>query len=225
MKTFLAACCGLLVLPLAAFGCGGQEAMNEDVVQTFATAEQAAAKAREDLLEVLRGKAGLQAGVETERVERAQPAAPIERFDVSFDKLLAAESLTRFAALVDAPRDTVVPLVADGNLVTIVTIKHDAPGWRIVGLTDKALTDDLAAVRAASGGEDATAIYEVPNLDVRVYAVASGEGERLFTNYPARRFSLREPLSTDALVPALRLDARAFQEKYGVTLQREKLLR
>jgi hypothetical protein len=192
--------------------------------QIFASAEEAASKARADLLVVLRGEAKLSAGVDAASVERSQPGQPIERYDVSFEKLLEAEPTAGLDSLVAEGKDTVVPLVADGNVVTIVQVRRDPAGWRVVGLTGKEIADDLATLRTVVGDPDASiTIYEVPNLDARIYRVKQTESDRPFTRYGGR--SLREPMATDALVAVLKQDAIAFQAEYGERLKKGPLVK
>jgi hypothetical protein len=218
---------GLLLLAALIGGCsprGGGPVNGEVENQTFASAEEAAGKAKADLLAVLQGETKLSAGVDAASVERSQPGKPIERFDVMFEKLLEAEPTAGFDSLVAEGKDTVVPLVADGDVVTIVQLRRDSAGWRVVGLAGKEIADDLATLRTVVGDPDASiAIYEVPNLDARIYRVEQTEGDRPFTRYGGR--SLREPMATDALVAALKQDALAFQAEYAERLRKEPLLR
>jgi hypothetical protein len=218
---------GLLLLTVLIGACGPQGGGPVDgqaEKQTFASAGEAAGKARADLLAVLQGETKLSAGVDAASVERSQPGQPIERYDVSFEKLLEAEPTASFDSLVAEAKDTVVPLVADGQVVTIVHVRRDSAGWRVVGLAGKEIADDLAMLRTVIGDPDASiAIYEVQNLDARIYRVKQTESDRPFTRYGGR--SLREPMATDALVAALKQDAISFQAEYGERLKKGPLVR
>jgi len=228
MKTLLAMSTGVLVLSLAAAGCKNQSETMTDKKpsQTFATAEQAARKAKDDLVIVLRGASGLNAGVDAATVEQSVPGKPVRRLDVNFEKLLSTESVVTFDVLGAGERDTIVPLLVGDDVVTVVAVRQDDAGWRVVGSADKGIADDLNTLRRALGDDRDSPItlYEVPNLPARVYAVNRGGAELLFTNY-GDRFSLREGVEAASLAPVLRADAVAFQKEYGEALKKERLLR
>ena len=67
-------------------------------------------------------------------------------------------------------------------------------------------------------------LYEVTNLQTRVFGVKRGNVEMLFTDY-AGRFSLREGVSAAVLIPALKAGAIEFQQQYGDSLKSGRLLR
>ncbi len=60
----------------------------------LATAEEAAAKAKSDLLAVLRAAPNVNLGLNAAALEASQPARPIKQYQITFDKLLAAEAQT-----------------------------------------------------------------------------------------------------------------------------------
>jgi hypothetical protein len=131
-----------------------------------------------------------------------------------------------FEALVAEERNTVVPFLADGAVVTIVEIVEGADGWRVVGLAGRDIAQALDIVHRVAGDtvSHQVTLYEVPNLQTRVYGVKRGEAEVLYTDYEGR-FSLREGVSAAVLVPALKAGAMEFQRVYGDSLRRGPLLR
>lgn len=196
-----------------------------DQPRYFASPEEAVAKARQDFLEVLRADMGLNLGVDLATLERSTPGAAVRRVDVDFARLLTADPADSLGVLVQADRNTVVPLVADGRVVTIVEILRTEQGWRVVGFAGSDIAAELTAVlRAVPEAADIdVTLYEIPNLQTRVYGVRTAEAERLFTDY--RDFSIEQSVSADVLIPTLRTDAVEFQRRFGDTLREQQLLR
>ena len=221
--------CCLLALTIAPAACSRTRIPemdgNHNQPQYFATSQEVVAKARHDLLEVLRVRRDLNLGVDSATLSRSQPAPPIRRVDLSFERLLGAAPSDSFGALVQADRTTVVPLVAGNRVVTIVEVVHEPRGWRVSGLAGRDIADDLTTVRRASGDSaTVTTLYEVPNLQARVYGVGTGPAERLYTSYGGR-FNLRQGLTSEVLIPALRADAIEFQRRFGDSLKTHRLVR
>ncbi|HEX8490535.1 MAG TPA: hypothetical protein VF626_05920 [Chthoniobacterales bacterium] len=189
----------------------------------FATPEEAANRAKNDLLAVMRSHKEMALGVEAAAIERSQPAKALKQYQITFDELLSADSFARF---IGNELATVVPLVADDNVVTTAEVAKDEKGWRIAGLSDKALAEDINTVRRAVGAESEIVIYALPHAQFRIYGVVSAAqgqatGPTLYTSYPG--FSLKEPVSTEQLLSALKRDAAEFREKYGDALKKQKL--
>ena len=119
-----------------------------------------------------------------------------------------------------------MPLVADDNVVTTAELAKDEKGWRIAGISDKALSDDINTVRKAVGAESEIVIYTLPHARFKIYGVmnaAPGQatGAALYTSYPG--FSLKQPVSTEQLLSVLKKDAAEFRQKYGDALKKQKL--
>lgn len=217
----------LLTLPVVAVSCQRERDMQPGrggEPQHFATQDEAVRKAIADLREVLRTRLDLQLGIDAATLEQAQPGAAVRRVDVDFGRLLAADTATTFEQLVAVERNQVVPLVAGGGVATIVEVVQDDAGWRVVGLGGRDIATDLSAVMAAAGSAARITLYEVPNLQARVYGAQTPAGERMFTDY-RDRFSLRQGVEAAALLPMLRADAEAFQRTYGDSLRTGRLLR
>lgn len=224
--------CGLLVaVAMTATACRSEmRDMNQDRdrTQVFDTPDEAVAKARQDFLEVLATDLGLNLGVDAATLERATPGAAVRRVDVDFERLLTAQPADSFAALVQAERNTVVPLVADNRVATIVEIVRAEQGWRVVGLAGTDIASELSAIResapqVAELPDQAITLYEIPNLQTRVYGVRTPDAELFFTDHGD--FSIRQAVSAERLIPALRTDAAEFQRRFGDTLRQRPLLR
>lgn len=221
----------IFILPICALAmvsgsaCQRASEMDNETQGTvfFSTPEEAANKAKSDLLTISRSHKEMALGVEAAVLERSQPAQPLKQYQITFDELLAADSFARFTTNELA---TVVPLVADDNVVTIAEVAKDEKGWRIAGLSDNALAEDINTVRKAVGAQSEIVIYALPHAQVKVYGVAGAApgdatGATLFTSYPG--FSLRQPVSAEQLLSALKRDAAEFREKYGDALKKQKL--
>jgi hypothetical protein len=190
----------------------------------FSAPQEAANKAKNDLLTVLSSRKEIALGLEQQTIEKSQPAAPIRQYQITFEDLASADS---FIALQRNEVATVVPLVADGTVATIVAVAKDEAGWKIVSLADKSLSSELDVVRKAAGQQAAMVIYDLPHSGEKVYAAlqpaTAGAGTALYTNYTG--FNLREPVPADRLLPVLKQDAAEFQRKYGEELKRQRVVR
>jgi hypothetical protein len=190
----------------------------------FSAPQEAANKAKNDLLTVLRSRKDIALGLEQQTIEKSQPAAPVKQYQITFEDLAAADS---FTALQRNELATVVPLVADGTVTTVVGLAKDEAGWKIASLADKSLASEVDVVRKAAGQQAAIVIYNLPHSGERVYAamqpLTRGAGTLLYTNYTG--FNLREPAPAERLLPVLKQDAAEFQRKYGEDLKRQRVVR
>lgn len=183
---------------------------------TFPTAQEAAARARQDLVSLLRTQPSLNLGLDLASMESAQPGPPVPSYQVTFESLLQASELT---ALRGHQLGTFVPLVAGNNLVTAVQVARRGEGWSVVSLGEKAIADDLAALRrAAPGPVDGVVIYSLPHSGAQLYEV----GGLVHTRYPG--FSLEQGVPPDAILPVLKRDAAEFQRVHGDALKAKKLV-
>ena len=219
----------LLLLSAIVMGCKKRDTsmMNEgSQPQHFPTAEQAVAKAKADLLAVLRSGRDVNLGVDTSTLERAKPAKAVRRVELDFAKLLVADSTADLGSLVKEERNSVVPLVADDQVATIVEVNHTAEGWRVIGLAGKDIATDLNAVLKGAGGagQVETTLYEVPNLQARVYGVRREGTESLYVDY-RDRFTIGRAVTAAQLVPVLKADALEFEKQYGDSLKSQRLVR
>jgi hypothetical protein len=190
----------------------------------FSNPQEAANKAKNDLLTVLRSRKDIALGLEQQTIEKSQPAAPIKQYQITFENLASADS---FTALRQNQMATVVPLVADGTVATVVGVAKDEVGWKIASLGDKSLSGELDVVGKAAGPHTEIVIYDLPHSGEKVYAAmqpaTGGGGTVLYTNYTG--FNLREPVPAERLLPVLKQDAAEFQRKYGEELKRQRVVR
>jgi hypothetical protein len=220
---FILPICALAMVSVSA--CQRASEMDNGTAGTvfFSTPEEAANKAKSDLLTLSRSHRELALDVDAGALERSQPAQPMKQYQITFDELLAADSFARFTGNELA---TVVPFVADDNVVTTAEVAKDEKGWRIAGLSDKTLAEEINTVRRAVGAQSEIVIYALPHAQSKVYGVVSAAagdatGANLYTSYPG--FSFKEPVSAERLLSVLKTDAAQFREKYGDALKKQKL--
>jgi hypothetical protein len=190
----------------------------------FSTPQEAANKAKNDLLTVLRSRKDIALGLEQQTIEKSQPAPLLRQYQITFEDLASADS---FTALRRNELATIVPLVADGTVATVVGLAKGEAGWKIASIADKSLSGELDVVRKAVGPTAEIAIYDLPHSGEKVYAAVQpatgGGGTTLYTNYTG--FNLREPVPAERLLPVLKRDAAEFQQKYGDELKRQRIVR
>jgi hypothetical protein len=211
---------GLTMAVLLGMGCKKEG----DQRSYFSTPQEAASKAKNDLLTVLRSRKEIALGLEQQTIEKSQPSTPIRQFQITFEDLASADS---FTALRKNELAIIVPLVADGTVATVVGMAKGEAGWRVASLADKSLASQLDVVRKAVGPVAEIAIYNLPHSGEKVYAAmqpaTGGGGTILYTNYTG--FNLREPVPAERLLPVLKQDAAEFQRKYGDELKRQRMVR
>ncbi|PYJ30896.1 MAG: hypothetical protein DMF24_08760 [Verrucomicrobia bacterium] len=211
---------GLPMAVLLSMGCQKEAGQRT----SFSTPQEAANKAKNDLLTVLRSRKDIVLGLEQQTIEKSQPAVPVRQYQITFEDLAAADS---FTALRKNDLAIVVPLVADGAVATVVGLAKDEAGWKVASVGDKSLASELEVVRKAAGAQAEIAIYDLPHSGEKLYAAippaTAGGGTILYTNYTG--FNLREPVSAERLLPVLKQDAAEFQRKYSEELKRQRVVR
>src|ERR1700751_2492921 len=104
---------GLTMAVLFSMGCK-KEGENRSY---FSTPQEAANKAKNDLLTVLRSRKDVALGLEQQTIEKSQPAALLRQYQITFEDLASADS---FTALRRNEVETIVPLIADATVATVV---------------------------------------------------------------------------------------------------------
>jgi len=123
---------------------------------------------------------------------------------------------------VKAPKSVIVPLIDQAKPITVVEVRQVANGFKVVSLAARDITAELASLPRTAAQ---LTLYEVPNLQLRVYGLSPSEGSEVFyTNY-RDRFSLREPVTSAALLETLKPDAIEFERQFGERLKRERVVR
>ncbi|MBX6380199.1 MAG: hypothetical protein IRZ01_05900 [Thermoflavifilum aggregans] len=194
----------------------------------FASPQDAAQQGKHDLLEILRMHPPDFYGIsDTALLEKSAPAAPVNHYVLDFNRLLQADSVSNLMEFPKEEANAIVPLVADGQIVTVIELSHQNDQWKVAALAGKAITDDLQVVyqvvpRFSRDPQAAQiALMEVPNLQAKLFVLRVNQAELVFTNY--KGFSLREPVAVPTVMSVLHRDALQFQREYGDQLKKQRL--
>lgn len=231
-KKSIIICIGLGILLFASAACnhkgsGSGQMKNDTTPATFATASAAATQAQNDMLEILRSDKDVNLGIsDTAALANAIPGKPIQRFSIDFNKLLSADSTATLTSLQQEELNTVIPLVNEKQLVTVVELRKAGEQWKIASLAGKALSDDLNIVMTALGYDSTAAgtqitLYEVPNLNAKLFRVSMQDRDMIFTDY--NHNSLREGIPASSIIPVLKAHAISFQSEFGDQVKKQKL--
>jgi hypothetical protein len=199
----------------------GDGDMNED--KTFKTPEEAVQKAKSDLIEVLETNKDISLGIDVARLRNADAGKLIRYAEADFERILNTDSLKSLSEIAASDRSMLSPYVNDNEVVAIAEIKEVTNGWKIAGLGNEALTDDLNRIGIASGMEKTAVIYEIPNLHILIFAVRDTAGESYYLNY--ERFNLQQSVSISDFYPVIKREAMRFNKEFGDQLKKEKLVR
>lgn len=201
-----------------------KEGAEQQKPRYHASETEAAESAKQDLLSVMEKNNDLKLGVSREDLQNANPGKNVKWMTLNYESLLRIDTNTRFSALVGDQMNTVVPMVNNGRVVTVVTLTQQSEGWSVSGLASAWQSEDLNTVRQASGSDNIVA-YEVPNLQGVVYEVSADGGKQYFARVQDR-FSLRQPVADSVLLPILKEEAMRWEKMHGDKLkQNEQLLR
>jgi len=127
---------GLTMTLLYSVGC--QEKAGQATY--FSTPQEAASKAKNDLLAVLRSRKDIALGFEQQTIEKSQPAAPMLQYQITFEDLAAADS---FNTLRRNALAALVPLIADGTVATVVGVAKSDAGWKVASWRTRVLRAKL----------------------------------------------------------------------------------
>jgi hypothetical protein len=211
---------------LCASACEKQQAKTKATGPTFfSTPEEAANKAKSDLLSILRSRKNVDLGVDEAAVAKSRPARLIKHYQITFEQLLNADSAATFGNLAQNEMAAVVPFVSDNSVVTIAEVAKDDKGWRVTSLVDQSVSNDLNALRAITGetSQDEITIYDLPHSAVKVYGIKKDNSEMFYSDYPG--FNVREGVSAERLLSVVKGDAAEFQRNYGAALKEQKVVR
>lgn len=211
---------------LCAGACEKQRATtNATGPNSFSTAEEAANKAKTDLLSILRSGKNMILGVDEAALAKSKPARLIKHYQITFEQLLTADSTATFGNLAQNEMATVVPFVSDNSVVTIAEVAKDDKGWRVTSLVDQSVSNDLNALRTITGetSQDEITIYDLPHSAVKVYGIKKDNSEMFYSDYPG--FNVREGVSAERLLSVVKGDAAEFQRNYGAALKEQKVVR
>lgn len=199
----------------------GETEINEQKI--FATPEEAAAKAKNDLIQVLEKNKDLNLGIDVAKLRNAELAKLVPDIEVNFEKILSTETVMSLSEIASPPKSMIAPFVLENTVVGIAELEEVRKGWKVVGLGNKQITDDLNASGVARNSDAAVTIYEVPNLQIFIYGVKKDTSETYYLNFGS--FTLKESAALTTFYPAVRESAVRFQKEFGERLKKEKLVK
>jgi hypothetical protein len=214
-----------LLIITTVIGCKDQKkGMSQSTPKYYATENEAIEKAKSDLLSIIRTSKGLSLGVDEKALQEAKPGIAVKQSNIDFEKLLTADSTSSFEGIKKGEMATIFPLVAGDRVVTVVELNKDEKGWSIAGLAGKSIANDLNTIKIAVGPEAEISVYDIPNLQVKVYGVKKDGAEIFYTDYGGQ-FSLRQGVNASQLMPVLAKAAQEFQRLYGDELKKQRLVK
>lgn len=199
----------------------GEGEMNGD--KTFSTPEEAVAKAKSDLIGALESNKEIDLGIDLARLREAQQGRLIRYAQVDFGRILTSDSVASLADIVAADKSMIAPFVSDNEVVGIVEVGQATGGWKVAGLGNKAIMDDLNQAGLMRQGNATVTLYEIPNLQLMVYGVRGDGGESYRLNFG--RFTLRDSVGVSAFYPVMREQALRFNERFGEELKKGNLVK
>jgi hypothetical protein len=202
MKTILKSLLLLLSVIFILYACKqekeeGDGKMNEPKI--FNTPEEASAKAKSDLIDVLETNKDLDLGIDIEKLRNSQQARMIQYADVDFQKLLM------------------------NSVVGVVEVGPEQGGWKVVGLGNKPIKEDLNTAGIELNPNADVTVYEVPNLQLYIYGVRKDASETYYLNFG--QYTLRDSTSIQDFYPKLHESSIKFQRDYGEILKKEPLVK
>ena len=197
--------------------------MDDRASKSFATPEEAAAQARNDLIGALEANKELNLGIDLARLRESRPGKFIRYAEVDFEKLLTSKPVTSLSELIKTDKSLITPFVTGNDVVGIAEVAKVSDGWKIIALGNKKISDDLNSAKAVLGEKSAATLYDVPNLQLSIFGVKENSDERYFLEFD--QFSLKEGVPVSAFFPLLQEKARQFDKQFGDQVRRQKLVK
>ena len=189
----------------------------------YKTPEDAAASAKSDLIQVLETNKEIDLGIDVTKMRKAELVRLVQYAEVDFEKILTTETVQSLSEISFPPKRMVVPFVLENNVVGIAEVSETNDGWKVSGLGNKPITDDLNTSRVTLNTSAEVTIYEVSNLQIFIYGVKKEASETYFLNFG--EFTLKDSTALEAFYPSVRENSIRFQKEFGEQLKKEKLLR
>jgi hypothetical protein len=226
MKTILKSLLLLLSVIFILYACKqekeeGDGKMNEPKI--FNTPEEASAKAKSDLIDVLETNKDLDLGIDIEKLRNSQQARMIQYADVDFQKLLTTENEQSLSDISNSPKSMITPFVLMNSVVGVVEVGPEQGGWKVVGLGNKPIKEDLNTAGIELNPNADVTVYEVPNLQLYIYGVRKDASETYYLNFG--QYTLRDSTSIQDFYPKLHESSIKFQRDYGEILKKEPLVK
>jgi hypothetical protein len=224
MKSILKSAFLLLPIIFIFYSCQNQEGdgeMNEQKI--YKTPEDAAVNAKSDLIQVLETNKEIDLGIDVAKLRKAELARLVQYQEVNFEKILSTESVRNLSEISFLPKSMIAPFVLENNVVGVAEVSEVRDGWKVIGLGNRPITDDLNTTRITLNSNLEATVYKVPNLQIFIYGIMSEVSETYYLNFG--EFTLRDSTSLKVFYPALRENSIRFQKEFGDQLKKEKLLK
>ena len=191
----------------------------------FKTQKEAIQNAQQDLVKILESDIKIDIDVRAEQIKEAKPMEAVSFLQVDFDALIDTDSAFSFNQLSSEIVYYIAPLSAKSKVVTVVKVNQQDNSWKVSGMGDKMITDDLNNLppETFDNGFKHLKIFEVPNIQAIVYVVDLRAEEVAYTDYG--NFSIKEKEDPAILIEVLKNDAVFFHAKWGEQLKKGKLLK
>ena len=224
MKSILKSGFLLLSIILIFSSCQSQEGegeMNEPKI--YKTPEDAAANAKSDLIQVLETDKNIDLGIDVAKLRKAELVRVAKYQEVDFEKILTTESVQSLSEISFPHKSMVAPFVLDDKVVGVAEVTEVSDGWKVSGLGNKPITDDINTTRVNLNNDLEVIIYEVPNLQIYIYGVRKGAVETYYLNFD--NFTLKDSTALKTFYPVVRESSIRFHKEFGEQLKKEKLVK
>ncbi len=211
----------LLIFTLLTVILWGQNMENENM---FKTPEEAALKAKENLVELI-SKKKLEINTTADEIKEAKLGSLINSYQLNFEDILKVDDSGSFDRLKKNEDFTVAPLVNQGSVLTAVQLAKRENSWIISGLTLSTIPRELQQISRLINGLDNAKIQimVVPNIKAIIYELQRDDSKTYHTNY-SDEFNISKEIPPEVLLPYLKKQAMEFNRKYGEELKRTKLV-
>jgi len=224
MKTTLKSVTCLLLVIFFVFSCSTQKGeieMSKDKI--FTTPEEAAKEAQNNLIQIHESYKDINLDIDINKLRESKLTSLIQYVLVDFEKILSSDSVASLSKIVASDKSIIAPFILNNEIIGITEVVKISDGWKVSGLGNKAIRDDLNHSRVLQTRNPDVTLYEVPNLHLMIYAVFEDNKEVYFLNFD--QFTMKEAITIEEFYPVMRERAIQFDKEFGDRLKREKLLK
>lgn len=211
----------LLIITLLSVLLWGQNMENENM---FKTPEEAALKAKDNLVELI-SKKMLEINATADEIKESKLGSLVKAYQLNFDDILKVDDSGSFDRLKKNEEFTAVPLINQGSVLTAVQLAKRENSWIISGLTLSTIPNELQQISRLINGLDNAKIQilVVPNINAVIYELQKDDSKAYHTNY-SDEFDISKEIPPEVLLPYLKKKAMEFNRNYGDELKRTKLV-
>lgn len=185
-----------------------QEVNSNAPYYQFATATEAVAKGKKDLLNIISSHKLKGIGIDSALLARAQPVESLNTIEISLDLLMKADSIEHMQDIVYKEKGRITPLYADDKIVTSIITRIDSGIWTVSGFRNEFVETEISVLRKSNPfyHQSEISLYEIPTIKARVYGFNFDGKEDYFTGYNG--FSLEKPVALNRLFEVLKREVR-----------------